>query len=453
VWRCVGYSADGSPAAVDNAAMTSPAPDSEPGQEHRPTAGAAVRRVTWLLLLLLAAVGIFAGSLRATSTAPDDRSPYFRSYQAPAAPEPARASGMLADVYERARPAAVRIESRCANPLFGSSPIDVGSGFFVSAGGELLTAYHVIRRQAPAPPSRCGLQYVAVDSGGAVHPLELVSFDAYLDLALLRARVSRPVPYLPLAATVPAAGTEVVAIGNSRGEFLADRAGSVSRVGVRSVRPEFASGTVELTAALAPGDSGGPVLTADGEAFGVVSYISFEPAVMSSEGDAPFSSWFDNAFNNAFTATELPEFASYAVPVLAGSDVIEALRSGLSRDVPVIGFEVAFDYDPRSSATPWLGRRPGVVVGRVQRSGPGDEAGLRSLSERRVRDAAGRPVGTSLTADVIVAVDGRPTPTFERLLEVIRARNVGQRVILSVQRGERSERVAVVLGGHRQVFR
>jgi serine protease Do len=424
-----------------------------PDQEHLPGAGATGRatvgRVTWLLLLLLAAVAIFAGSLRATSTAPDGGPSQFRTYEAPAAPEPARASGRLEQVYRQARSAVVRIESRCANPLFGSSPIDVGSGFFVSADGEVLTAYHVIRRQAPTAPSRCGLQYVAVDSEGRAHPLELVSFDAYLDLALLRARVSRPVPFLPLAAAAPAAGSEVVAIGNSRGEFLADRAGSVSRVGVRSSRPEFASGTVELTAALAPGDSGGPVLTADGEAFGVVSYISFEPAVLSSEGDAPFSSWFNNAFNS----TALPEFASYAVPVLAGSDVVEALRSGLSRDIPVIGFEVAFDYDPRSSATPWLGRRPGVVVGRVQQSGPGDEAGLRSLSERRVRDAGGRPIGTSLTADVIVAVDGRPTPTFERLLEVIRARSVGQKVILSVQRGERSERVAVVLAGHRQVFR
>ena len=50
-----------------------------------------------------------------------------------------------------------------------------------------------------------------------------------------------------------------MAVGNSRGEFLAARAGRVTRLGVQAGRADFASGTIELTNSLAPGDSGGPV--------------------------------------------------------------------------------------------------------------------------------------------------------------------------------------------------
>ncbi|MEX2540484.1 MAG: S1C family serine protease [Trueperaceae bacterium] len=404
-----------------------------------------VRRLTWLLLLLLAVAGLFAGMQRSPELPDPDRFPFARHSAMPLAPEPVRAIGEMAEVYERARTATVRIESRCSNPLYGSTPVDVGSGFFVSPDGRLLTAYHVIRRQALAAPARCGLEYVAVDAHERVHRLELVGFDAYLDLALLQADVSDGVPYLRLAAEPPPVGSQVVAIGNSRGEFLGDRAGNVTRLGVRSRQPDFASGTIELTAALAPGDSGGPVLARDSSVLGVVSYISFEPAVMSADGDALLSTWFG--------VGDAPGFASYAVPVLAGSEALAELQTGARRDVPVIGFEVAYEYDPRSRDTPGLGRRAGVVVGRVQPNGPGEAAGLRSLRERRALGPQGQTIGTRLTADVIVAVDGRATPTFTRLLEVVRERSVGERVVLTVQRGDRSMEVALELAGYRQVFR
>lgn len=404
----------------------------------------SVRLLTWLLLLLLAAVGLLAGTVRQES--PEVWQHYSEAppQAMPQAPAPVAATGPLAEVYRDARDATVRIESRCGDALFGDVPLDVGSGFFVSAGGQLLTAYHVIRRQALAAPSRCRLEYLAVDASGAKHSLTLTGFDARLDLALMQADVPRPVSYLPLARNLPEIGSGVVAIGNSRGEFLADRAGVVTRRGVRAGLPDFAPGTVELTAALAPGDSGGPVLGADGRVVGVVSYISFDPAVLTSDAEGTLA--------GLFRAYQAPDFASYAVPLTEGSTTIAALRRGESRDVPVVGFEVAFDYHPGNPALPSLGPRPGVVVGRVEPKGPGASAGLRSLQERTLLDSAGRQIGARLRADVIVAVDGTPTPTMERLLETVREKEVGEEARLVVQRDQRTVELNVRLAGYREIF-
>lgn len=404
-----------------------------------------VRRVTWLLLLLLAAVGILAGST--ISFLPQDPAgATFRHPGAmPEAPPVVEASGRLAEVYEETVPASLRIESRCANPLLRDRPIDVGSGFFVSPDGAVLTAYHVVRRQALPAGMRCRLHYVAIDSTGREYRLELTGFDAFLDLASMQASVGEPVPYLELATELPPVGAEVLAIGNSRGEFLADRSGTVTRLGVSADRADFAPDTIELTAALAPGDSGGPVISQNGQVLGVVSYISFAPSVLTAEGDTRFEGLFDS--------TVPPDFASYAVPTLATAETVTSVLAGKQRDVPVIGFEVAFEYDPRAREAPSLGLRPGVVVGRVAGDGPGATAGLRSLRERTVRDGEGNPLATLLTADVIVAVDGKATPTFRRLLEVVRERSVGEEVVLTVQRGPTTTELGLRLAAHRQTFR
>lgn len=355
-------------------------------------------------------------------------------------PEVVAPSGALEEAYQLARPATVRIEARCAGP-FGRSPLGVGSGFYVDAEGLLLTAYHVVEG---ARGAGCPLGYWAVSPNGTERPLELVGFDAYFDLAVLRAEVDREVPYIPLADDAPRPGTQVVAIGNSRGEFLQPRAGRVTRVGVEANRADFADGTVELTAALAPGDSGGPVVDASGRAVGVVSFISFTPDALNSDAYVP----------PFLRGLSLPsDFASYAVPVAENSDLVAAVLAGEQRDVPVIGFswQQGFDYDPRRSDADF-GRRPGAIVVRVEPGGPADQAGLRSFSEEPVYDGDGELVRVEREADVIVAVDGQATPGFYALLEVIRRKEIGETVTLTVQRGKATLKLDLELGAKRDVF-
>jgi serine protease Do len=358
-------------------------------------------------------------------------------------PPPVQApSGSLLSAFDLARPATLRIEVRCTG-MFSRQVLGLGSGFFFDPGGLILTAYHVV--DGSGVSRACpDVRYVGVDPDRTEYRLDLVGFDAYMDLAVLRAEVAGSVPYIPLATDLPKPGADVVAIGNSRGAFLEGRAGKVTRLGVRAGRADFAEDTIELTASLAPGDSGGPVVTSRGEAVGVVSYISFNPTRMESSGYVP----------PFLLGVTLPrDYASYAVPVGSGSELVGALVAGTMRDVPVIGFswQAGYDYDPRRYDVD-LGPRPGPIVVTVQPGGPADQAGLRSYNVRPVLDDDGNRIGTEAEADVIVAVDGEPTPTFADLLAVIRLREIGQTVTVSVQRGAATYRLELELGARRSVF-
>ena len=53
---------------------------------------------------------------------------------------------------------------------------------------------------------------------------------------------------------------------------------------------------------------------------------------------------------------------------------------------------------------------------------------------------------------MIVAIDGRPTPTFAALLAEVRGKQIGQVVELTVQRGPATFRLPLELGARRAVF-
>ena len=397
--------------------------------------GSGVRRITWMLmgvLITIAFLGEKSFDLR-------PKTEYAHTQLAQRLPEVIAPTGALEIIYETTRPATLRIESRVESAFF-DGPLGVGSAFFISEDGLVVTAYHVIDDSNVGNRFRADVEYIAVTPDEEEYELELVGFDAYLDLAVLQAKVNGPVDYLPLAAAVPEVGSEVVAIGNSRDSFLEARAGSVTQIGVESPRASFAENTIQLTAALAPGDSGGPVINNAGEVIGVVSYIALNGP--NDDLDIP-------DYLKGYIGGE-PSFASYASPVLENDEVITALMAGERRDVPVIGFSTRgdiSDYTPslfRRAGLPDLGRRPGTIVNSVQSGGPAERAGLRGIET----DGA-----NIISADIITEIDGEAVPGFYDLLEVLYLKGVGETVTVTVQRGEETFKVRLELGAKRDVFR
>ena len=402
----------------------------EAGESGRPRSR-GVRPFTLVLVLLLVLVAVVGTDI------PRHRVVDHVSQGLPPVVQP---TGRLETAFRHARAASVRIEGRCG-PRYGSEAIGIGTGFFVRADGLVLTAYHVVDAATQGAP--CPVHYVAVTARHADLPLTLVGFDAYHDLAVLRAAVTGEVPFVKLARALPRPGAEVVAVGDSRDQFLQARAGKVTRLGVHASRPDFADNTIEMTNSLAPGDSGGPVVDAAGAAVGVVSYISFDPGAMRSSSFVP----------PFLRGVQLPAgYASYAVPVTADSTLVKAIEGGERRDVPVLGFawRPGFDYVPGSSDV-FLGPRAGVIVWQVQPGGPAAAAGLRGYRERREVNAHGVAVSVP-QADVITAIDGAPTPTFYDLQALVREKHIGEQVTLSVERGDSLVHLKLRLGAQRTVF-
>ena len=141
-----------------------------------------------------------------------------------------------------------------------------GSGVVVTPDGYLLTNEHVVQRVTEA-------RVTFVD--GRSVPAAVAGRDAATDLAVLRAQAGA-LPYARLAPEQPLRpGQLVIAVGNPFGFESTVSAGVVSALGrsLRSRHGRLIEGVVQHTAALNPGNSGGPLLDARGRVAGINTAI------------------------------------------------------------------------------------------------------------------------------------------------------------------------------------
>lgn len=136
-----------------------------------------------------------------------------------------------------------------------------GTAFFITKDGYFLTANHVVDKQK---------RLFAVDAAGVTQSVTIIATDPLADLALGRVAAWSPSPFIPLAATAPAAGEAVFTLGYPVPDFLGW--GQKANFGrVNSLSGVKGSGTtLQVDLGIQPGNSGGPLLNHQGEVVGVV---------------------------------------------------------------------------------------------------------------------------------------------------------------------------------------
>jgi S1-C subfamily serine protease len=305
----------------------------------------------------------------------------------------------LLDAYSRAvisaveqvSPSVVNIEgsrlsprSRAHDQRSAREMHSTGSGFIFTPDGFILTNSHVVHHASRLD--------VTLADGRRV-PADLVGDDPDTDLAVVRIGASQLVPAQLGDSQNVRVGQLVIAIGNPYGFQCTVTAGVVSALGrsLRSSRGRLIDDIIQTDAALNPGNSGGPLVTAQGKVIGINTAV-----ILPAQGLC-----FAIAMNTAiFVAGRL-------------------IKDGRIRRsyIGVGGQNVTL---PRRLVR--LQRLPvtrGVLVVAVEPHSPAQRAGV-------------------LEGDLIVGYDNQPIPSIDALHRLLTDEQVHARAALTVlRRGEK----------------
>jgi len=284
-------------------------------------------------------------------------------------------------------------------------PQGTGSGFIWDDRGHVITNFHVIR----------GAQEALVTLGDQrSFPASLVGASPEHDLAVLQIEVPTDLPP-PLDVGSSAdlrVGQAVLAIGNPFGLDHTLTTGIVSALN-RTVDNEQ-GGTIESViqtdAAINPGNSGGPLIDSAGRLVGINTMIYSPSGAYAGIG--------------------------FAVPVDTINRVVPRLIAFGRYVRPTLGISANDDVGRQLFGEEGAG---GVLVLGVTAGSPAARAGLRA-TEMEAN-------GNILLGDIIEAVDGRKVEDFDTLVSVLDGHEFGDRLNLTVRRGDRRLEVPITLGG------
>ncbi|WP_315093500.1 trypsin-like peptidase domain-containing protein [uncultured Cellulomonas sp.] len=209
-----------------------------------------------------------------------------------------------------------------------------GTGMVLTSDGLVLTNNHVIEGSTAIE--------VTIESTGAVYQAVVVGTDASSDVALLQLQDASGLATVSLDDDGGVgAGDAVTAVGNAEGggDLLA-AVGSVTALEqTMTASTETLSGLIEFSAAVVPGDSGGPVLDDEGEVIGMTTAAS----------------------------SGTVDTVAYAIDIEDALVIANQIQSGIASDTVTIGYPafLGIVLGSGSSITGVLEGTPAAAVGLV----------------------------------------------------------------------------------------
>jgi S1-C subfamily serine protease len=377
-----------------------------------------VRRFLALLALLACfalLAGCGSGGESSTQSSGSDSGPAAKVTGAPKPEVVVEASSPGFDatrIYEEAAPGVVTIRS-----VFDAGAAE-GSGFVLDGNGEIVTNAHVVTDESSGDREPAKQVYVEFPDRNVV-PAEIVGFDPFVDVALLKiAPDGFDLHPLELGNDRELrVGQPVAAIGSPFGEQQSLSVGVVSATdrAVKSLTQFEISGAIQTDASINPGNSGGPLLDAAARVIGINQQIE--------------------------TNSGANDGVGFAVPVSAIKHSVAQLREDGEAEYAYIGVSGQPLY-PQLARKLGLDTTFGSLVAEVTSDGPAEKAGIEGGEDNLAFQAAKYRTG----GDVILKVDGIIIIRPDDLAEAISSKQPGDVVTLTVLRDGQREEVDVTLG-------
>ena len=181
-------------------------------------------------------------------------------------------------------------------------------------------------------------------------------------------------------------------------------------------------GLIETDAAINPGNSGGPLLDSSGNVIGINTAIYGSQTASGEAGSIGIG---------------------FAMPINRAKEKLEEYRTTGHISHPVLGVSQIFFVQGDLADALELPTSGGLLIEGIEEGSPAAQAGLRGPTRMVI---VGNRYRMGIGGDLIIAIDGNPASSQDALQRALNQKRPGEKMVLTVYRGNRTMKVTVTLG-------
>ena len=274
-----------------------------------------------------------------------------------------------------------------------------GSGFILTQDGFVVTNHHVID----------GATSVKVSLyDGESYDATVIGSDSDYDIAVLKIDATGLTPVTLGDSSLLNVGDHVLAVGNPLGELTFSASEGIASSVNRTINVSgIPFNMIQVTCAVNPGNSGGPLFNAYGEVVGIVS-AKYSGTASSSSSETVEGLGFAIPINDVLAMIE---------DIMTNGYVTDKAYMGIVPNTLTAQMAMQYRYDISE----------GVFISYVEENSPASEAGLQM-------------------GDVITAIDGKSIASYEELVAAKKGYSAGDTSTLTIYRAGKTMEVQLTWG-------
>ena len=274
-----------------------------------------------------------------------------------------------------------------------------GSGFILTQDGFVVTNHHVI-------DGATSVKVTLYD--GESYDATVIGSDSDYDIAVLKIDATGLTPVTLGDSSLLNVGDHVLAVGNPLGELTFSASEGIASSVNRTINVSgIPFNMIQVTCAVNPGNSGGPLFNAYGEVVGIVS-AKYSGTASSSSSETVEGLGFAIPINDVLAMIE---------DIMTNGYVTDKAYMGIVPNTLTAQMAMQYRYDISE----------GVFISYVEENSPASEAGLQM-------------------GDVITAIDGKSIASYEELVAAKKGYSAGDTSTLTIYRGGKTMEVQLTWG-------